>query len=87
MSRVWIAAGLLACSCAERPTSVQMQVNALVRECGLEGKAELKWIGDDQVAMTRFDPDGGDDKFMCMSHGLEARGLKLGFEGREHPNR
>jgi len=83
MKRLCIAASLLACSCAHRPPSDQVQVNEIVRQCGLEGKAEFKRIGRDEVTMIRFNPAGGDEKFMCVAHGLEARGMKLGFEGRE----
>ena len=85
MSRFWPVALLLACSCAHRPTPAQDQVSSLVRQCGLEGKVEFKWVDDDKLTLTRLDPDA-EFEFWCVAHGLEARGIKLGFEGREQLN-
>lgn len=83
MRRLLIVAVLLACSCAHQPAPAQEQVRALVLDCGLEGKVEFKWVGSDKLTMTRLDTDAEFAKFMCVSHGLEDRGMKLGFEGRE----
>jgi len=64
----------------------QHEVDTLVRDCGLDGKVEFRWFGD-RLTLTRLDKDADYDRFMCVAHRLEARGLKLGFEGREHPSR
>jgi len=61
------------CSRSSVRSSSNQQV---IRHCGLEGKAEFKWIGGARVTMTRFDPLV-DDKFMCVTRGLEVRGKKL----------
>jgi hypothetical protein len=86
MSRVCLAALLLACSCTHRSAATQDQVNALVRGCGLAGKIEFRWLGTDKLTITRVDPNADPRKFMCVSRGLEARGLRLGFEQREQLN-
>lgn len=83
MTRLWIAVLLLACSCAHRPIFAQDQVDALVRQCGLEGKVEFRWVGGGKLTLTRLDTDADYDEFMCVSRDLEARGMKLGFVGRE----
>jgi len=64
----------------------QRQVDVLVRNCGLDGKVEFRWVGD-KLTVTRLAADADYDRFMCVAHGLEARGQKLGFEGREQPSR
>jgi hypothetical protein len=86
MRKLWVTAILLVCSCNHPPVATQEEVNSLVRRCGLEGKIEFRWISSNKLAITRLDADTDSGKFMCVSRGLDARGFKLGFEGREQLN-
>lgn len=87
MGKIWLVAVLLACSCSHPSGEAKDEVNSLVRHCGLAGKVELRWIGSNKLVLARLDADAGSQEFMCFSQGLETRGIKLGFVGREQLKR
>jgi hypothetical protein len=86
MRKLWIAAILSVCSCNHPSEANKDEVNSIIRRCGLQGKIEFRWTGSNKLAITRLDANTDSGRFMCVSRGLDARGIKLGFEGREQLN-
>jgi hypothetical protein len=74
-------------NCARAPTRKAVEVQSVVRQCGLEGQIEFKEVSGKHLAISHLDQNADFKRFDCVLRGLNARGIDFGFIGREQINR
>jgi hypothetical protein len=86
MRTVAVMIAVLLCGCvvpATTPSADKLIVEQAVQQCGLVGRVEFAFEGGGKVWMTRLEPNTDFVRFDCLLSSVRARGLKMGFVGRE----